>query len=90
MATPSFTSSVGKKIHITTFLKFTYTDVRAGEGKPLFFLEEGLREDWSLIGKYRFTKNVSFGVNYTGRREKDFRGEVKTVHALKMERRAYF
>jgi hypothetical protein len=33
---------------------------------------------------------VSFGANYTGRREKDFRGEVETVHALKMESRAYF
>ncbi|MBN1163521.1 MAG: hypothetical protein JXB45_03005 [Candidatus Krumholzibacteriota bacterium] len=90
LGVPSLNSSVGKKIHLTAYLKFTYTDVKAGEGKPLFFLEEGLRQDWSLIGQYRFTRNISFGVNYTGRREKDYVGEVKTVHALKMESRAYF
>lgn len=89
-ATPTFTSSVGAKLHVTTFLKLTYTNVETETGKPLFFLEEGLREDWSVIGQYRITRNVSFGVNYTGRREKDFRGEVETVHALKMESRAYF
>jgi hypothetical protein len=88
--TPTFTSSIGTKLHVTTFVKFTYTNVDTEQGKPLFFLEEGLREDWSLLGQYRITRNVSFGVNYTGRREKDFRGEVKTVHALKMESRAYF
>ncbi len=89
-ATPTFTSSVGTKLHVTAFMKFTYTNVETDGGKPLFFLEEGLREDWSLLGQYRITRNVSFGMNYTGRREKDFRGEVKTVHALKMESRAYF
>lgn len=89
-ATPSFNAAVGRKINISTFLKFTYTDVRADEGAPLFFLEEGLREDWALTGQYRFTSNVSLGVNYTGRREKDYLGEVKTVHALKMDCRAFF
>lgn len=89
-ATPTFTSSVGAKLHVTTFVKFTYTEAESDAGKPLFFLEEGLREDWSCIGQYRITRNVSFGVNYTGRREKDFTGEVETVHALKMESRAYF
>jgi hypothetical protein len=71
-------------------LRFTYTDVASDAGKPLFFLEQGLREDWSLMGQYRFSRNVSFGLNYTGRREKDYTGEVKTVHDLKMESRAYF
>ena len=89
-ATPTFTSSLGEKLHVTTFVKFTYTDMETDAGKPLFFLEQGLREDWSLTGQLRITRNVSFGVNYTGRREKDFRGEVETVHALKMESRAYF
>ncbi|MCK4237414.1 MAG: hypothetical protein KAX38_09875, partial [Candidatus Krumholzibacteria bacterium] len=90
IAAPSFTSSVGARFHVTTFMKFTYTDAQFDKGKPLFFLEEGLRQDWSLIGQYRFTRNVSFGANYTGRREKDFLGEVKTIHDLKMESRAYF
>jgi hypothetical protein len=89
-ATPTFTSSVGAKLHVTAFVKFTYTNVESDFGKPLFFLEEGLREDWSAIGQYRITRNVSFGVNYTGRREKDFLGEIETVHSLKMESRAYF
>ncbi len=90
MGAPSLNSSVGEKIHIASFLKFTYTAVGAGDGKPLFFLEEGLREDWSVIGQYRFSRNVSFSTNYNGRREKDYMGEVKTVHALKMECRASF
>ncbi len=90
MATPSFKGSVGGKVRLTSFFRFTYTDVRAESGKPLFFLEEGMREDWSLTGQYRFTKNVSFGLNYNGRREKNYAGEVNTVHALKMESRAYF
>lgn len=89
-ATPSFTSSLGTRLHVNSFVKFTYTDEKTVKGKPLFFLEEGLREDWSLAAQYRFTRNVSFGANYTGRREKDFLGEAKTIHDLKMESRAYF
>ena len=89
-ATPSVNSSVGKKIHLSAFLKFTYTDTQSDESKPLFFLEEGMREDWMLVGQYRLTRNLSVGMNYTGRREKDYLGEVKTVHALKMECRAFF
>ena len=90
MATPSFTSSVGKRFNAAVFFRFTYTDVASAAGRPLFFLEQGMREDWSLMGQYRFSGNVSFGLNYTGRREKDYAGEVKTVHDLKMESRAYF
>ena len=90
IAQPSLNSSIGKKTHLSAFLKFTYTDVRSDEGKPLFFLEQGMREDWALAGQYRFTRNLSLGLNYTGRREKDYVGEVKTVHALKMECRAFF
>ncbi|MBN2071446.1 MAG: hypothetical protein JW814_08315 [Candidatus Krumholzibacteriota bacterium] len=89
-ATPSINSSIGRKVHMSAFLKFTYTTVQSDAGKPLFFLEEGLRQDWAVIGQYRLTKNLSLGINYTGRREKDYIGEVKTVHALKMECRAFF
>ncbi len=88
--TPSFTASVGKGINITAFLRITFTDSKEDQGKPLFFLEEGWREDWSLIGNYRIMKHISFGLNYTGRREKDFLGEVTTIHDLKIESRAYF
>ena len=56
----------------------------------VFFLEQGLREDWTVVGQYRFTKFISFGINYTGHRETDFTGEVRTVHAFKLESRAYF
>jgi len=90
MATPSVTSSIGRQINLASSLRFTYTDVGGGAGKPLFFLEQGLREDWSLMAQYRFTRNVSFGLNYTGRREKNYEGEVRTVHDFKMESRAYF
>jgi hypothetical protein len=90
MATPSLNASIGERLNVASFLKFTYTDVQSGPAKPLFFLEEGLREDWSAMGQYRFSRNVSFGLNYTGRREKDYLGEVRTVHDLKMESRAYF
>jgi len=89
-ATPSINSSVGERLNIASFFKFTYTDIQSGEAKPLFFLEQGLREDWSAMGQYRFTRNVSFGLNYTGRREKDYTGEVRTVHDFKVESRAYF
>jgi hypothetical protein len=90
MATPSLSSSIGERLNVASFFKLTYTDAKSETGKPLFFLEEGLREDWSLMGQYRFSRNVSFGLNYTGRREKDYAGEVKTVHDLKVESRAYF
>jgi len=89
-AEPALNSSIGKRLHVTAFLKLTYTDSKTDEDKPLFFLEEGLREDWSVTGQYRFSRYVSFGANYTGRREKDYMGEVKTVHAFKMESRAHF
>ncbi|UCF06744.1 MAG: hypothetical protein JSV33_06880 [bacterium] len=88
--TPSLVSSIGTKVHVTTFVKFTYTNAEVDLAKPLFFLEEGLRYDWSIIGQYRFTRNINFGVNYIGRREKNFLGEMKTIHDLKMESRAYF
>ncbi len=87
---PSLRSSIGKKLSLNAYLKITYTDAESSERKPLFFMEDGLREDWSIMGQYRVTRNVSFGLNYTGRHEKDFTGEVKTVHDLKMESRAYF
>jgi hypothetical protein len=90
MATPSLSSSIGERLNVASFFKLTYTDAKAESGKPLFFLEEGLREDWSVMGQYRFSRNVSFGLTYTGRREKDYAGEVKTVHDLKVESRAYF
>ncbi|HSG28591.1 MAG TPA: hypothetical protein VLA34_08940, partial [Candidatus Krumholzibacterium sp.] len=90
IATPSVTASVGRKVNLNSFIKFTWTRADDETGKPLFFLENGLRQDWNLTGQYRFTRNVSFGVNYNGRREKDYAGEVKTVHALKMECRAFF
>jgi hypothetical protein len=90
MGTPSATASIGQRLNVSSFIRFTYTNVESGGAQPLFFLEQGLREDWSLMGQYRFTRNVSFGLNYTGRREKDYRGEVRTVHDFKMESRAYF
>jgi hypothetical protein len=90
MATPSLMSSIGERLNVASFFKLTYTDSKSDAGKPLFFLEEGLREDWSLMGQYRFSKNISFGLNYTGRREKNYAGEVQTVHDLKVESRAYF
>ncbi len=88
--TPSLDASIGTKIHLNALLKFTWTDEKSSEGKPLFFLEQGLREDWNVVGQYRFTKFISFGINYNGHREKDFTGEVRTVHAFKLESRAYF
>jgi hypothetical protein len=90
MATPSLSSSIGERLNVASFFKLTYTDAKSETGKPLFFLEEGIREDWSLMGQYRVSRNISFGLNYTGRREKDYAGEVKTVHDLKFESRAYF
>jgi hypothetical protein len=88
--TPSLDASAGTKIHINALLRLTYTDEKESEGKPLFFLEQGLRQDWTIVGQYRFTKFISFGINYTGHREKDYTGEVRTVHAFKLESRAYF
>ncbi|MBU8921524.1 MAG: hypothetical protein KOO63_06870 [Bacteroidales bacterium] len=88
--TPAMNASLGRKVNLTSMLKFTYTSIDVGQTKPLFFLEEGMREDWNVIGQYRFTRNLSFGLNYNGRREKDYVGEVKTIHALKMECRAFF
>lgn len=87
---PSFGASVGSKIHVSALLRLTWTDEKVSAGKPLFFLEEGLREDWNVTGQYRFTRFISVGLNYNGRREKDYTGEVRTVHALKLESRAYF
>jgi hypothetical protein len=88
--TPSCDASIGTKIHVNALLRLTWTDEKASEGKPLFFLENGLRQDWTIVGQYRFTKFISFGINYNGYREKDFTGEVRTVHAFKLESRAYF
>jgi hypothetical protein len=90
MGTPSLSSSIGERLNVASYFKLTYTDAKSTTGKPLFFLEEGLREDWSIMGQYRFSRNVSFGLTYTGRREKNYAGEVKTVHDLKAESRAYF
>ncbi|MDD4856689.1 MAG: hypothetical protein PHD74_01135 [Candidatus Krumholzibacteria bacterium] len=90
MATPSLNSSIGERLSVSSYFKLTFTDVQSGEDQPLFFLEKGLREDWSAGAQYRFSRNVSFGFNYTGRREKDYLGEVETVHDLKVESRAYF
>lgn len=90
IATPSVNSTIGSKIHVASFVKFTFTKSQEETGKPLFFLEEGLREDWGLSVQYRLTRYVSFGANYTGRREKDYRGEVGTIHDLRMESRAHF
>jgi hypothetical protein len=87
---PSLEASIGARIHVNALLKLTHTDEKESTGKPLFFLEDGLREDWNVIGQYRFTKFISFGLNYNGHREKDFKGETRTVHALKIESRAYF
>jgi hypothetical protein len=90
MATPSLSSSIGERLNVASFFKLTYTDAKSEIGKPLFFLEEGLREDWSLMAQYRVSRNIGFGLNYTGRREKNYAGEVKTVHDFKVESRAYF
>jgi len=87
---PSANLSPADDINIRTFYKLTYTDVDSDSGQPLFFLEEGVRQDWNIYGRYQVGKHISVGLNYTGRREKDFREEVKTVHALKVESRAYF
>ena len=89
-AEPSVTASIGNSFNVTSLVRFTYTQNERDENKPLFFLEEGWREDWSIISNYRVTKRVSFGVNYTGRREKDFLGDVETIHDFKAESRAYF
>jgi len=89
-AAPSVTAAIGNSFNLTSMVRFTYTDSKRDENKPLFFLEEGWREDWSLLANYRVTKRVSFGVNYTGRREKDFLGDVETIHDFKAESRAYF
>jgi hypothetical protein len=90
IAKPAFNSSLGTHIYLNAFIKFTYTDVKNDASKPLFFLEEGMREDWNVIGQYRLNRWISFGVNYNGRREKNYRGEVKTLHDFKVETRAYF
>jgi hypothetical protein len=90
IATPSFSSSIGARFNAAAFVRVTYTNAETSAGKPLFFLEEGFREDWNAVGQYRVSQNISFGLNYTGRREKNYRGEVSTVHDLKMESRAYF
>lgn len=90
LATPSLSSSIGSRFNASALVRFTWTDAETEGGKPLFFLEEGLREDWSVLGQYRVSRNISFGLTYTGRREKDYAGEVATVHDLKMESRAYF
>jgi hypothetical protein len=87
---PAFNSSLGKHIYVNAMLRLTYTDSESDEQKPLFFLEEGLREDWNVIGQYRLARYISFGINYNGRREKDFRGVEKTIHDFKFETRAYF
>ena len=89
-AAPSVNTAVGKSFNLTSLVRFTYTDSKREENKPLFFLEEGWRQDWSLLANYRVTKRVSFGINYTGRREKDFLGNVETIHDFKAESRAYF
>ena len=89
-AAPSVTAAIGNSFNLTSLVRFTYTDSKREENKPLFFLEAGWREDWSVLANYRVTKRVSFGVNYTGRREKDFFGDVETIHDFKVESRAYF
>jgi hypothetical protein len=89
-ASPSLDASLGTKMHVSAMLRMTWTDERSSAGKPLFFLEQGLREDWNVMGQYRFTKFISIGLNYNGRHEKDYTGEVRTVHAFKIESRAYF
>lgn len=87
---PSVTAAIGNGFNLTSLVRFTYTDSKREENKPLFFLEAGWREDWSILANYRVSKRVSFGVNYTGRREKDFLGNVETIHDFKVESRAYF
>jgi len=89
-AAPSIMAAIGNSFNLTSLVRFTYTDSKREENKPLFFLEAGWREDWSILANYRVTKRVSFGVNYTGRREKDFLGDVETIHDFKVESRAYF
>jgi hypothetical protein len=89
-ARPALNMSVGMNINISAFLKMTYTDVEEDNGQPLFFMENGMRQDWNLNGRYSFGKNITLGINYTGRREKDYREEVKIVHAFKVESRASF
>lgn len=89
-AAPSVSAAIGSSFNLTSLVRFTYTDSKRDESKPLFFLEAGWREDWSILANYRVTKRVSFGVNYTGRREKDFLGNVETIHDFKAESRAYF
>jgi hypothetical protein len=89
-AAPSVTAAIGNSFNLTSLVRFTYTDSKQDYNKPLFFLEGGWREDWSILANYRVTKRVSFGVNYTGRREKDFLGDVETIHDFKAESRAYF
>ena len=90
LVTPSFSSSIGSRFNAAAFLRVTYTNAESSAGKPLFFLEEGFRQDWNVLGQYRVSNNISFGLSYTGRREKNYRGEVSTVNDLKMESRAYF
>jgi len=87
---PSANISPTGDINVRAFYKFTYTDVQNDGGQPLFFLEDGVRQDWNIFSRYQVGKHISVGLNYTGRREEDFREEVKTVHALKVESRAYF
>ncbi len=87
---PAANISLGTDINLAAFFKLTYTSVEVDGGQPLFFLQEGVRQDWNLNGNYRLGRNISLGINYNGRREKDYREEVKTVHALKVESRAYF
>ncbi|MCD6379492.1 hypothetical protein J7M07_03500, partial [bacterium] len=89
-ARPAMNMSVGMNINISAFLKMTYTDIEEDNGQPLFFMENGMRQDWNLNGRYSFGKNITLGINYTGRREKDYRDEVKIVHVFKVESRASF
>ena len=89
-AAPSVTAAIGNSFNLTSLVRFTYTDSKREENKPLFFLEAGWREDWSILANYRVTKHISFGVNYTGRREKGFLGDIETIHDFKAESRAYF
>lgn len=87
---PSFSTSLGARFNCALSFRMTYTDDESPSGKPLFFLEQGWRQDWSLIAQYRASNNISFGLTFTGRREKDYIGEVTTVNDLKVESRAYF
>lgn len=87
---PTANLSIGRDISFSAFYKLTFTKVEVDSGQPLFFLQEGVRQDWNLNSSYRLGRNISVGINYTGRREKDYSEEVKTIHALKVESRAYF